>query len=117
VTFPTLPCFPCPHDASCCAYGTTLTPEEAAAIEANYGPGLVYETRYGEWRTRVRQKRCVMYRNGGCSIYDQPYYPEMCRAFPWTDAYGDRYEQDIMICGEFVARPELVEIQRRGPRG
>jgi hypothetical protein len=114
VTFPQLPCFPCPHDSSCCAFGTTVTESEAAAIEANHGPGLVYETRYGEWRTRVRQKRCVMYRDGGCSIHDRSYYPAMCRSFPWTDAEsGGRYEYDVTICGEFDARPELVEIQRR----
>ena len=33
-----------------------------------------------------------------------------------ADVYGDRYEYDLTICGEFVARPELVEIQRRLPR-
>src|SRR5215212_943844 len=86
MTLPSLPCYPCPYGASCCAYGTTVSGEEAAAITANHGPGLVYETRWGEWRTRVRNKRCVMFRNGGCTIHDQAYYPAMCRGFPWTDA-------------------------------
>jgi hypothetical protein len=112
--FPQLPCFPCPHESSCCAFGTTVTDSEAAAIEAHHGPGLVYTTRYGESRTRVRQKRCVMYRDGGCSIHDRSYYPAMCRSFPWTDAEsGGRYEYDVTICPEFEARPELIEIQRR----
>ena len=113
MTLPTLPCYPCPHAASCCAYGTTLSEEEAAAIEANHGPGLVYITRWGEWRTRVRQKRCALYRDGGCTIHDKPYYPAICRAFPWTDGEsGGRYEYDVTICGAFAEQPELITIQR-----
>jgi hypothetical protein len=66
-------------------------------------------------RTRVKNKRCVMFRNGGCTIHDKPYYPAVCRGFPWTDAEtGGRYEHDITICGEFLREPALVEIQRGG---
>jgi hypothetical protein len=115
-TLPSLPCFPCPYDASCCAYGVSLSDSEAAAIEADFGPGLVYRTRWGEFRTRIRQKRCSLYRDGGCTIHDKSYYPAVCRGFPWTDAEtGGRYEYDVSICGEFVARPELVAIQRAIP--
>lgn len=118
MTLPPLPCYPCPYNASCCAYGATVTDAEAAAIEANHGAGLVYRTRWGEWRTRVRNKRCALFRDGGCLIHDAPYYPAVCRGFPWTDAEtGGRYEYDITICGEFEARPELVEIQRAIPAG
>jgi len=113
MTLPSLPCYPCPYDASCCAYGTSLSDEEAAAIEAKHGPGLVYKTRWGEWRTRVQKKRCVLYRDGGCTIHDQSYYPATCRGFPWTDSdTGGRYEYDVTICGAFEARLELIEIQR-----
>lgn len=112
---PSLPCYPCPYNASCCAYGVTLSNEEAAAIEAEKGPGLVYKTRWGEWRTRIKNKRCALFRDGGCSIHDRSYYPTVCRGFPWTDSEGDRYEYDISICGEFEARPELVTIQRALP--
>jgi hypothetical protein len=113
---PSLPCFPCPYQASCCAYGTTVSDAEAAAIEADHGPGLVYRTRWGEWRTRVRNKRCVMFRDGGCTIHDRSYYPAVCRGFPWTDAEsGGRYEHDISICGEFGVTPELIAIQRAIP--
>lgn len=112
MTFPRLPCFPCPHNASCCAYGTTVSEEEASEITANHGPGLVYKTRWDEWRTRVRQGRCALFRNGGCMIHDKPYYPTQCRGFPWTDGDGERYVYDVMICGEFEARSELVAIQR-----
>jgi hypothetical protein len=115
MTLPSLPCFPCPHAASCCAYGTTVSDEEAAAIEANHGAGLVYKTWWGEWRTRVRKRRCALFRDGGCSIHDRPYYPATCRSFPWTDTDGDRYEYDVTICGAFAENPELVAIQRALP--
>jgi hypothetical protein len=115
--FPTLPCFPCPHAASCCAYGTTLSEAEARAVEADLGPGLVYQTKWGEWRTRVRNKRCILFRDGGCSVHAKPYYPSLCGGFPWVDGdTGGRYIYDVTICGEFEARPELVEIQRAIPR-
>src|SRR5512147_205202 len=71
--FPMLPCYPCPHHAACCSYGTTLT--EAEAIEREQGPGLVYRSRWGEWRTRVRKGRCVFLFNDSCAIYNKPYYP------------------------------------------
>ena len=112
MTFPPLPCFPCPYNASCCAYGVTLSDEEAAIIEANHGPGKVYQTRWGEWRTRVRNKRCIFF-EGGCTIHDKSYYPAVCGGFPWIDAEsGERYEHDVTICGEFIAKPELIELQR-----
>jgi len=111
--FPPLPCFPCPYGSSCCAYGTTLSEREARAIEANHGPDLVYKNRWGEWRTRVRKNRCVLFRDGGCTIHDKEYYPEMCAAFPWTDPEtGGRYEYDVTICGAFEAQPELITLQR-----
>ena len=116
VTLPSLPCYPCPHEASCCAFGTTVSEEEAAAIEANHGPGLVYETRWGELRTRVRNKRCVLFRDGGCIVHDKPYYPTTCQGFPWVDGdTGERYEYDVTICGEFERRPELIELRRAIP--
>jgi hypothetical protein len=109
--FPELPCFPCPYNASCCAYGTTVSEQEAAAIEAHLGPGLVYRTRWGEMRTRVRNRRCVLYRDGGCSVHDKPFYPSLCRAFPWTNGEDDGpYEYDTSICGHIDAQPEIVEL-------
>lgn len=112
-TPPPLPCFPCPHSSSCCAYGTTLSDSEAELIEANHGAGMVYRTRWGEWRTRVRNKRCVFHSGGGCAIHDKPYYPTLCRGFPWTDAEtGEPYEYDVTICGEFAVRSELIQIHR-----
>jgi len=116
--FPELPCFPCPYNSSCCAYGVSLSDSEAAAIAADHGNDVIYRTRWGEWRTRVRNKRCALHQGGGCSIHDKPYYPSTCRGFPWIDEEtGERYEYDVTICGEFEARVELVQLQRTIPLG
>ena len=76
---PSLPCFPCPHNSSCCAYGVTLSDDEAAAIARGHGPATIYRTRWGEWRTRVRGGRCVFLRENVCTIHAEPYYPAVCR--------------------------------------
>ena len=115
--FPPLPCYPCPHHSACCAYGTTLADDEVEAITAQHGADLVYQTRNGEWRTRVRKGRCVFLANNVCTIYNKPYYPAVCRGFPWLDAEtGGPYEYDRTICPEFVKRPELYEIKGLGAR-
>ena len=109
--FPALPCYPCPHHSACCAHGTTLTESEAAAVRAEYGEEKVFRTRWGEWRTRVKEGRCVFLANNTCSIYNQPYYPAVCRGFPFVDAEnGGPYEFDRTICPEFTRRPELLQI-------
>ena len=64
----------------------------------------------------MRNKRCVLHKDGGCSIHDKSYYPTTCSGFPWTDDTGSRYEYDISICGVFETSPELVAIQRAIPR-
>ena len=118
--FPPLPCYPCPHHSACCAYGTTLSDEEAEAIRRRHGAHLIYRTRFGEWRTRVRKGRCVFLTDNVCTIYNQPYYPAVCRGFPWLDAEtGGPYEFDREICPEFIRRPELHQIEgvpRKGSR-
>src|SRR3990172_364821 len=112
---PPLPCFPCPHRSACCAHGTTLTEEEARGLAARYGAGKVYQTRWGEWRTRIRNRRCVFLVNNLCTIHDDPHYPAVCQGFPWTDAeHGGPYQFDQTICPEFVTRPELVQITVNG---
>ena len=44
---PALPCYPCPHHSACCAYGVTLSEDEAAGITAAHGAAVVYRTRWG----------------------------------------------------------------------
>ena len=111
---PPLPCYPCPHQSACCAYGVTLGEEEALAMMKVHGESVAYKTRWGEWRTRVQGGRCVFLRDNVCVVHAEPYYPAVCRGFPWTDAEtGGPYEYDRTICPEFVASPELLQIQRR----
>jgi Fe-S-cluster containining protein len=117
--FPPLPCYPCPHASACCAHGTTLSRAEARAIARARGKDTVYLTRWGEYRTRVRNGRCVLLENNTCSIYNQPYYPAVCRGFPWLDAEsGGPYQFERRICPEFSKRPELLQINpvRRATR-
>ncbi|HEX9894612.1 MAG TPA: YkgJ family cysteine cluster protein [Gemmatimonadales bacterium] len=102
---PVLPCFPCPHASACCRYGTTVTDEEGAAIRQHHGENLVYQTRWGEWRTRIRQGYCVFHAANRCALHDKPYYPAVCRGFPFTDAEtGGPYLYDQTICPEFIGR-------------
>lgn len=109
--FPKLPCWPCPHQSACCSYGSTLSEEEAALVAKHHGPELIYRTRWGEWRTRVKKGRCVFLDGNGCRIHAKPYYPAVCRGFPWTDAEtGGPYEYDQSICPEFTRQPELVQL-------
>ena len=108
---PALPCYPCPHHSACCAYGATLSDAEAAAITAGHGADRIYRTRWGEWRTRVSKRRCVFLVDNACTIYGKPYYPAVCRGFPFVDAEtGGPYQFDRTICPEFELRPELHQI-------
>jgi hypothetical protein len=109
--FPKLPCWPCPHSSVCCSWGTTLSEEEAQEVARHHGAHLIYRTRWGEWRTRVKNKSCVFKVGNGCTIHGKPYYPAVCRGFPWSDAEtGGPYEYDQSICPEFVRFPELVQL-------
>jgi len=113
-----LPCFPCPHSSACCAYGTTLTDDEAAALMRAHGPAVAYQTRWGEWRTRVRHRRCVLFQDNRCVIHGESFYPAVCRGFPWTDAEtGGPYEFDRTICPEFLSRPELIPLGKPVRKG
>jgi len=108
-----LPCYPCPHQSACCAYGVTLSEDEARAIAHHHGSEHVYRTRWGEWRTRVKNRRCTFLKDNACTIYRASYYPAVCGGFPWTDAEtGGPYQYDRTICPEFTARPELVQLDR-----
>ena len=117
---PALPCFPCPHQSACCAYGATLSDAEADAITAAHRADLIYRTRWGEWRTRVSGGRCVFLQDNACTIYGHSYYPAVCRGFPFVDSEtGGPYQFDRTICPEFEVRPELHQINpyRKTVRG
>ena len=111
-----LPCYPCPHLSSCCAYGVTLSDDEAAEIARAHGDGVVYRTRWGEWRTQVRGRRCLFLCPPIRTIPAESHSPAACRGFPWTDAEtGGPYEYDRSICPEFITRPDLVQLGRALP--
>ena len=99
-----LPCSPCPHQSACCAWGTSLTPDEARRLLGSHGPGAVYRTRWNEWRTRVRGGRCVFLVDNACVLHHTPDYPSVCRGFPLTDASGKKpYGIETDICPELVS--------------
>ncbi|HTG84637.1 MAG TPA: YkgJ family cysteine cluster protein, partial [Gemmatimonadales bacterium] len=105
------------HGSACCTYGTTLQDEEAQDLSERFGADWVYQTRWGEWRTRVRGGRCVFLENNVCIIHGDRSYPAVCRGFPWVDAEtGGPYEFDQGICPEFLAGRSLVQIQGIGGR-
>lgn len=113
MTHPSLPCFPCPHDSACCAFGVTLKDEEAHQIVARFSERSIYRTRWGEWRTRVKAGRCVFLSDNACTLHGEPFFPAVCRGFPWIDAEtGGPYEFDRTICPEFVWQEELHQLQR-----
>lgn len=103
-----LPCFPCPHQAACCAYGVSLVGDEADVLRARHGTSaLVWDDEENEWRTAVVDGKCIFLRDGACTIHDQPYYPKTCRGFPWLDGEtGGPYLYDQSICPELPETPE-----------
>jgi len=88
-----------------------VSDEEAEAITRHGDGRKLYRTKWGEWRTRVRGGRCAVLVEHSCSLHDQPFYPAVCRGFPWIDAEtGGPYEFDRTICPEFDRRPALSQI-------
>lgn len=98
----TLPCVPCPHDAKCCSYGTSLTAVEVGMLIEEFGVGVVrYDEEGREWRTVVEGSRCIFQQGDGrCRIHDHPAYPVTCRLFPWADVDGGPYQGELSICPE-----------------
>jgi hypothetical protein len=100
-----LPCFPCPHQSACCAWGTSLTERERSLITQRFGEGFVaWNEIEREYRTVVRDGRCVFLRANACAIHGEDFYPSMCRHFPARNLAGDGpYEHDVSICPELAA--------------
>lgn len=116
-SLPVLPCFPCPHASACCAYGTTVDEREARALRARHGERVIYRNRWGELRTRVVGGRCVFFRDGVCSIHDDPAYPAICRGFPFVlGDTGEPYPYDRTICPELAERPPSPRASTRAKR-
>jgi len=94
-----LPCYPCPHNSSCCNYGTDLTQSETEQIIEAKGLGAVVASGDG-YRTAVVAGQCIFVKDNTCSIHGESYYPVVCRGFPWVNDTGGPYEGDITICPE-----------------
>ena len=105
-----LPCFPCPHQSACCAYGVSLDEDEANTLRQLLGAGaVVWDDEENEWRTAVVNDRCVLLRDNACTVHDKPYYPKVCGGFPFTDpATGGPYLYEN-ICPEFDPQRESGE--------
>jgi len=80
-----LPCNDCPYGGACCRYGVTLSRNETQAITAKFGAEHVYRDENGDWRTVVRDGRCIFQdpQSGACGIHSEDFYPAQCRAYPW----------------------------------
>jgi hypothetical protein len=56
----------------------------------------------------VKKGYCVFHQNNVCTIHGKPYYPEVCKCFPWTDAEtGGPYLYDQSICPEFPRKTTI----------
>ena len=55
------------------------------AITAKFGTQSVYRNEDGDWRTTVRDGRCLFQdpQSGACGIHSEDFYPAQCRAYPW----------------------------------
>ena len=122
---PSLPCYPCPHRAKCCHWGAALDDDEAEVLMEKHGEASVHWFEADrEWRTALTRPRedggvCVFLNplTNGCTIWQQPEYPVVCKGFPWRSGILEEpYLYDLTICPEFETRPELVAIERVRPK-
>jgi len=97
-----LKCYPCPHNGACCKYGSSLSQQEADLIIADFGEEAIQYTNdlIDPIRTKVINDSCYFLKYGICHIHDKPYYPKVCKGFPWEDADGNSYQHDQSICPE-----------------
>lgn len=94
-----LPCNDCPYGGACCRYGVTLSPHEMRAITTKFGAEYVYRNEDGDWRTVVRDGRCVFQdpQSGACGIHSADFYPAQCRAYPWHTVIASTTDPDTFV--------------------
>lgn len=117
-----LPCYPCPHESSCCSQGTTLTPEEARVLREEFGPHSVEYLSEEEiaargwsvgaqnvWATAVHGGKCWFLLGNACAIHEHPSYPITCQTFPWSDPHLPELPAawDADLCPEMGVTPRL----------
>jgi Fe-S-cluster containining protein len=79
--------------------------DEVDVIRELYGDdALVWDAEDSEFRTSIVDGKCFFLRDNACTIHDKPYYPRICRGFPWIDGEtGGEYPYDRTICGELAS--------------
>ena len=92
----------CPHNSICCSWGVSVTDEERPQIIQAYGiDSVIWDEEEKEWRTAVKDGKCVFQKDNRCMLHDKPYYPYYCKIFPF-----DGYEYDVTIC------PFMAELEK-----
>lgn len=101
---PVLPCYPCPHKGSCCSWGTSVSDQEKELIQAQHGSNsVVWSDEEQEWRTALVNGKCIFWEaTGTCQIHSAPYYPKVCKLFPYEADDGGPYKYELGICPELV---------------
>ena len=98
-----LPCNNCPHNSVCCRWGTFLNDAEGEYLLEEFGADYIYyNTDDKEYRTQVKNGRCMFFLDGKCSIHNHPYYPRVCYKFPWKDVRTSSLPMayDATLCPE-----------------
>jgi Fe-S-cluster containining protein len=83
--------------------GTYLSVEEGQALQAEFGlKSIFFDTDRNEYRTQTWNGRCVFFEDGGCKIHSHPFYPHVCKKFPWKDGRDSSLPNayDAELCPE-----------------
>ena len=69
------------------------------AITTKFGAEHVYRSEDGDWRTVVRDGRCIFQdpQSGACGIHSADFYPAQCRAYPWHTVIASTTDPDTFV--------------------
>jgi Fe-S-cluster containining protein len=69
------------------------------AIVRKFDATYVYRDESGDWRTTVRDGRCVFQdpHSGACTIHGEDFYPVQCRAYPWHTVVASATDPDTFV--------------------
>jgi Fe-S-cluster containining protein len=69
------------------------------AITTKFGAEHVYRSEDGDWRTVVRDGRCIFQdpQSGACGIHSEDFYPAQCRAYPWHTVVASASDPDVFV--------------------
>ena len=74
-------------------------------LAARFGPDIPADTLWSkgslEWCTALGPNGCVFLADdGGCRVYRDPLYPEVCKRYPWSDIGSGPTAHDASMCPE-----------------